>query len=227
MTLLDNYQKIHEKIQRACCRAYRNPADVQIVAATKSVEVTKIREAIDAGIHIIGENRVQEAWVKYQSLGSRIAWHFIGHLQTNKVKRVLQFIETIESVDSFHLAKEIHQRAGEYQKNIKVFIEVNTSGELSKFGIKPEGVPELLYQCAQLNNIQVTGLMTIGSYTNDPAQIRPCFSLLKELLDHINAQKIPNIHLRHLSMGMSNDFEVAVEEGATLVRIGQALFGNR
>ena len=227
MTVLDNLNKIHQRIERACAKADKNPENVQIVAVTKTVAVERIEEALQAGIHMIGENKVQEAWMKYPLIGSKAAWHFIGHLQTNKVKRALQFSNVIESLDSLHLAREIQTKALDRAEPIEVFVQVNTSGEKSKFGINPADLPDFVYQLAELDKIRVTGLMTLGFYADDPEKVRPCFSLLRELKEHINQQKIPTIRLCHLSMGMTNDYEVAVEEGATLVRLGQALFGER
>ena len=227
MSIADNLQQIKERINAACQRAGRNPEEVGIVAVSKTVDVGKIKEAIAAGIRIIGENRVQEAWQKYQQIDEQVCWHLIGHLQTNKVKRALQFADVIESVDSLHLAQEINRRAEQLARQVEVFVEVNTSGEATKFGIQPQEAVQFCHQLAELPNLRVVGLMTIGAFLPDAEQVRPCFVRLRRLRDEVNAEAIPNIRLEHLSMGMTNDFEVAIEEGATLVRIGRALFGER
>ncbi len=227
MSIADNLQRIKERIDAACQRAGRDSREVEIVAVSKTVDVDKIKEAIAAGIRIIGENRVQEAWQKYQQVDEAVSWHLIGHLQTNKVKRALQFADVIESVDSLHLAQEINRRAGQLGRQVEVFVEVNTSGEETKFGIQPQQTVPFCRQLAGLPNLRVTGLMTIGAFLPDAELVRPCFVQLRRLRDEVNAEAIPNIQLEHLSMGMTNDFDVAIEEGATLVRIGRALFGER
>lgn len=227
MSISANLTNIKERIERACRRVGRDPVEVHIVAVTKTVSVEQIEEAIAAGITIVGENRVQEAWEKYQSVSSKVEWHMIGHLQTNKVARALQFADVIESVDSLHLAQEIDRRAKLLNKPAEVFVQVNTSGEASKFGLEPGEVVGFLHSISGLEFVKVTGLMTIGAFLPDPEDVRPCFSMLRELSDSINRTREYKTEIRHLSMGMTNDFEVAVEEGATHVRIGRALFGER
>lgn len=227
MMISENLKIIREKIKGACLRSGRSVDQVKIVAVSKTVDVPAVEEAIDAGITIIGENRVQEAWRKFQKIERPVQWHLIGHLQTNKVKRALQFADVIESVDSIHLAKEINLRAQERGKAVEVFVEVNTSGEASKFGVHPDALVDFLYGIADLHYLRVTGLMTVGAFLPEPERVRPCFSLLRQLRDKGNAAQIAKIELEHLSMGMTNDFEVAVEEGATHVRIGRAIFGER
>lgn len=227
MSVKENLYHIQDRIAAACARVGRSQHDVNIVAVSKTVGADKILEAIDAGVEMIGENRVQEAWAKFQEIGPSVQWHLVGHLQTNKVKQALQFFNVIQSVDSLHLASEISKRAVMLGCSVEVLVEVNTSGEESKFGQRPELVVDFVAQIAQLKNISVTGLMTIGAFLPDPEEVRPCFVKLRKLLERINTQKIENVKMRHLSMGMTNDFEVAVEEGATLVRIGRAIFGER
>lgn len=227
MMISENLTIIKEKIHGACLRSGRDAEEVKIVAVSKTVDVPAIEEAIDAGITIVGENRVQEAWKKFQKIERPVKWHLIGHLQTNKVKRALQFSDVIESVDSLHLAKEIDLRAQERGKEAEVFIEVNTSGEVSKFGVHPDELNDFLFRISDLDYLRITGLMTVGAFLPEPERVRPCFRLLRKLRDKANAARIANINLQHLSMGMTNDFEVAVEEGATLVRIGRAIFGER
>jgi len=226
MTVAENLKHIRENIRRACGHCGRSPSEVQIVSVTKTVDVSKIEEAIAAGITIIGENRVQEAWQKYQQLGHPVSWHLVGHLQTNKVKRALQFFDVIESVDSIHLAEEIDRRAAQMGRVVEIFVEVNTSGEESKFGVKPEETVEFCNRLQPFQHLRLNGLMTIGAFTSDVERIRACFQLLRRLRTQVQ-EAIPEVRLQHLSMGMTNDYEIAVEEGATLVRIGRAIFGER
>ena len=227
MAIEDNVRQVQARIAAACARVHRDPREVEIVAVSKTVDVERIRQAIAAGIRIIGENRVQEAWPKVQAIGRGVAWHMVGHLQTNKVKRALECFDLIESVDSLHLAEEISRRATACGRRVEVFVEVNTSGEPSKFGVPPEQAPDLVRRIARLPGVQVTGLMTVGAFLPDPELVRPCFVTLRQLKEEIDRLGIEGVGLKHLSMGMTDDFEVAVEEGATLVRIGRALFGPR
>ncbi|MCR4439744.1 MAG: YggS family pyridoxal phosphate-dependent enzyme [bacterium] len=227
MAIEDNVRQVRERIAAACARAGRDPREVEIVAVSKTVHVDRIREAIAAGIRIIGENRVQEAWPKVQAIGRGVAWHMVGHLQTNKVKRALECFDLIQSVDSLHLAEEISRRAIACGRRVEVFVEVNTSGEPSKFGVPPEQAPDLVARIAQLPGVRVLGLMTIGAFLPDPELVRPCFVTLRQVREEIDRLGIDNVQIPHLSMGMTDDFGVAVEEGATLVRIGRAIFGQR
>lgn len=224
MTIYDNINRIRDRIEAVCSRCSRNPYEVNVEAVSKTVGPEKIREAIRCGITIIGENRVQEAWSKRQLVPEKASWHMIGHLQTNKVKRALEFAHVIESVDSLHLAREINRRAAAQGKIANFFIEVNTSGETSKYGVDPEEAFDLFHEISALPNVKVNGLMTIGAFLQDPEQVRPCFRILRKLRDQINATETK---LEHLSMGMTNDYEVAIEEGATIIRIGRAIFGER
>jgi len=226
MNIKHNFLNIQNRIENACTRSGRNSSDVKIVVVTKTVQVPEICTVTKAGATIIGENRVQEAWSKYEQIGSRVYWHLVGHLQTNKVKKAAQFFDVIESVDSLHLAEEIDKRAKEAGRVIDLFVQVNTSGENSKFGMHPDDAENFITRLTHLKNIRVTGLMTIGAFLPDPEQVRPCFQKLKKLRNKIN-NKLITQNLTHLSMGMTNDFEVAIEEGATLIRIGRAVFGER
>lgn len=196
---------------------------VTILAATKGVPVPLILEALSAGITNIGENRVQEALLKIPNLKiqfPRVKFHMIGHLQTNKVKAALELFDVIQSVDSQHLAEEISQRA---TKPIEIMIEVNTSGEASKFGVEPDKTLELIQQIDQLPNLKITGLMTLGPLTDDPDQSRKAFRRLKELRDLIISSGYPQV--KHLSMGMSDDYPLAIEEGSDIIRVGRIIFG--
>lgn len=227
MSVAENIARIRERIAHACERVGRNVSDVQLVAVTKNVGSPAILEALEADIEIIGENRVQEALAKYQEIGEQARWHMIGHLQRNKVKRVLEFAEMIQSVDSLRLAKEVQKQAQKAERNVDVLIEVNTSGEDTKYGFSPKKTVPAVEQIAKLPNLNIKGLMTIGAFLPDPEDVRPCFRGLRELRDEIRAKALANVKMDVLSMGMTDDFEVAVEEGATMVRIGRSIFGER
>ena len=223
MSIAENIALVKSRIAEAAKRVGRNPSDIKLVAATKDVPVELIREAIKEGITDIGENRVQEAREKFDHLkGLPITWHMIGHLQTNKVKHALEMFSVIQSVDSEKLAKEISDKA---RGNIEIFIEVNTSGEESKFGAAPAEAVELAQLISKLPNMRLTGLMTVGPLTSDEKAVRKSFQLLKSLSDQIKGLNLPQVELKYLSMGMSDDYEIAIEEGSNLVRIGRAIFG--
>jgi pyridoxal phosphate enzyme (YggS family) len=225
--IFDNVRKIKQKIREVCLKTGRNPEDVTIVAVTKTVPVERIIEVVKAGIYDIGENKVQELLEKRKSIDN-VRWHFVGHLQTNKVKYIVDFVHLIHSVDSFKLALEIDKRASRINRVVDVLIEVNTSGELTKYGVKPEEALNLVSQISEnCEYVRVKGLMTVAAYLPNPEDVRPMFRTLRELRDEISKFNFRNVEMRHLSMGMSNDYEVAVEEGATIVRIGTAIFGPR
>jgi pyridoxal phosphate enzyme (YggS family) len=215
-----------ERINRAAGKSGRNISDITLVAVTKMVEVARINEAIEAGVSHIGENRVQEARTKYGKI-SPVIWHMIGHLQTNKVKYAVSIFNTIQSVDSLHLAQEIEKRCADEQKVMPVLVEVNTSGEKSKYGCDPHYAPELVSLLSGFSHIRIRGLMTIGLFSDDMRLVRPCFIRLRHLSEKIRALNLPSVEMNILSMGMSSDFEVAIEEGSTMVRIGTAIFGPR
>lgn len=227
MSIAENILKVKQRIQKSCLKVGRNPDEVTIVAITKTVPLEKIKEAIDSGITDIGENRVQELLEKKNSI-ENVRWHFVGHLQTNKVKYIVDFIYLIHSVDSFKLALEIDKRAKKINRVIDILIEVNTSGEKTKYGVEPEKTIDLVKQISEnCEFLRVKGLMTVAAFLPNPEEVRPMFRLLRELKDEIAKLNLQNVEMKHLSMGMSNDFEVAVEEGATIVRIGTAIFGPR
>ncbi|MDW7973611.1 MAG: YggS family pyridoxal phosphate-dependent enzyme, partial [Thermodesulfovibrio sp.] len=206
----------------AALRVGREPDDIKLIAVTKSQPVDKIKEAIDYGLRIFGENRVQEAKIKIAELKNfNIQWHMIGHLQTNKVKDAVNLFEVIHSVDSEKLAKFIDKEAEKRGKIQRVLIQVKLSEEDTKYGIKEEEVEKLIEVCLNLKNIKVEGLMTIPPYFENPEDVRPYFKKLRQIRDELNRKGYDFI--KELSMGMSNDFEVAIEEGATMVRIGTAL----
>jgi len=213
-----------EQIERAAQKAGRDPKDVRLVAVSKTVEAVRVREAIEAGVTILGENYVQEAQKKIEEIGRSVSWHFIGHLQSNKAKVAVQLFDTIHSVDSVPLAEEVNRRAQQTNRKIPVMIEVNLSGETTKFGAEEEKVSALAQKTLSLNSVSLEGLMTMPPYFDDPEMSRPYFVQLRGLKEKMIKGGIP---LKELSMGMSNDFEIAIEEGATYVRVGTAIFGLR
>ncbi len=214
-----NVERVRERIARAAERAGRRPADVLLIGVSKTVEVERIRAAVAAGVTALGENRVQEAKAKVDELGRPAAWHLIGHLQTNKVKDALELFDVIHSVDRLELARELDRRAAARDKVVDVLLQVNVAAEASKGGVGPEAVGEALDAIGKLAHLRVRGLMTIPPEAERPEDARPWFRRLRELAERHG--------LPELSMGMSGDFEVAVEEGATMVRVGTAIFGPR
>lgn len=222
-----NLDTVMEKIEKAAKKSGRSAGDIKVVAVTKTVESERILKIIDEGIPDLGENRVQELTKKYDIIDKECNWHLIGHLQTNKVKYVVDKVKLIHSVDRIDLAREIHKRAQNKGINVNVLVQVNVSGEESKFGISTEHAKDLIREISLLSNIKVKGLMTIAPYTENSESVRYVFSKLRDLSIDIQKEKLDNISMDILSMGMSNDFEVAIEEGANMVRIGTALFGKR
>jgi len=220
-----NLRIIQEQMEHAARRAGRDPSEITLVAATKDVPPELIEEAIAAGVEIIGENRVQEALKKHKVIGDSVHWHMIGHLQRNKVEKALEIFELIQSVDSYRLADEVNKRAQRTGKAIDVLIEVNTSGEETKFGVRPEDLIGFLQSVTRMQGLNVRGLMTIGVFSPHPGIIRPSFARLRELKEEIERKGIGEIEF--LSMGMTSDFEIAIEEGSNMVRIGTGIFGAR
>ncbi|MDZ7359983.1 MAG: YggS family pyridoxal phosphate-dependent enzyme [candidate division KSB1 bacterium] len=225
-------EAVRHRIAAACERVGRQPTEVTLVAVTKTVPPEAIQSAFAAGVRCFGENRVQEAAAKispdlFRESEAAPEWHLVGHLQTNKVKKALELFHVIQSVDSQRLAETIQRHAAALQKTVEVFIEVNTSGEASKFGVTPAQALPLARHLAQLPNLQLTGLMTIGALTGNQEIIRNCFRRLRDLRAEISAENLSGVQLRHLSMGMTDDFELAIEEGSTMVRVGRAIFGPR
>jgi pyridoxal phosphate enzyme (YggS family) len=203
------------------------PPGVELVAAAKTRTAAEITAAIDAGVKIIGENYVQEAADAFATVGPRARWHFIGHLQTNKVKRAAEVFDLIETVDSVGLAREIDKRSAAISKVMPVLIEVNSGREPQKFGVLPENVEPIIRAVAAFKNVRVAGLMTMGPFEGNPEDSRPYFKETKKVWDALRALSIPGVEMRHLSMGMTNSYRVAIEEGANMVRIGTAIFGPR
>jgi pyridoxal phosphate enzyme (YggS family) len=223
-----NIQNIYQQIQTVCHRLGRNPAEVKLLLVTKTVSAETIKEALDVGVNLIGENKIQEALAKYQILkNENIEWHFIGHLQTNKIKDVLKFAHMIQSVDRLDLVQKLSARLQLENKIMPILIQVNTSREASKFGVAPEDALSLIPEAAKYPNLQIKGLMTIGANSEDEAKVRESFRLLKKIQQQVIHAQIEGVSMEILSMGMSGDFEMALEEGANLVRIGSAIFGER
>jgi pyridoxal phosphate enzyme (YggS family) len=225
--VLPNILRIRERIAEAALRKGRRPSDVRLMAVTKTVDDERVAEAIAAGADIIGENYVQEGRRKIEKLGKTVEWHMIGHLQTNKAKYAVTLFDLIHSVDRMELAQELSRRAALAGTVTPVLIEVNTGGEDTKSGIPPARALELARNAASLPNLSVRGLMTMPPWFDDPEEARPFFRSLRELRDRIEGEQIAGVRMRELSMGMTQDFEVAVEEGSTIVRIGRAIFGER
>lgn len=225
--ITENLALVHNRMSAAAGRAGRNPGSIRLVAVTKTVPVDKIRAAAEAGAGILGENRVQEAKEKIEQLGPIASWHLIGRLQTNKAKYAVKLFDLIHSVDNLDLAREIDKQAAKSGKKQDILIEVNVAGEASKAGMPVSRAASFAREAAGLAHISIKGLMTIPPFFDDPERARPCFSSLRLLAEKIASEEIPGVLMNELSMGMSGDFEVAIEEGATLVRVGTAIFGQR
>jgi pyridoxal phosphate enzyme (YggS family) len=220
----ENLLRVMERIESAARRVGRDPKEIKLVAVSKTVEPTRIKEAIEAGVSILGENYVQEAKKKIEEIGHPVAWHFIGHLQSNKAKYAVQLFDMIHSLDSIALAEELNHRAEQVDRIFKVMVEINLSGETTKFGIDEGKILNLVKRILQLNHLSLEGLMTMPPYFDSPEMSRPYYIELRGLKEKIAREGIP---MGELSMGMSNDFEIAIEEGATYVRVGTAIFGPR
>jgi len=222
-----NIDEIKKRIALAAARAGRDPGEIKLMAVTKTVAAGRVKEAIDAGITLFGENYVQEAKDKIASLGKNVQWHMIGHLQTNKSKYVVHLFNCVQSVDRLELAQELDKRAELAGYKIDALIEVNVSGEQTKSGIAAPDAINLVKRVSALENISVRGLMTMPPFSDNPEDSRPYFRALTEISRQISEARIPCVMMDELSMGMTDDFEVAIEEGATIVRIGRAIFGER
>lgn len=223
----ENIENVERKIQAACDRSGRKREDVLLLAVSKTIDVPRIKEAVECGLTSLGENKVQEIMDKYEPMGEGVKWHLIGHLQTNKVKYIIDKVELIHSVDSLKLAEEISKRAKAKGITANILLEINAAGEESKFGLKPEECEEAVREISVLDNIKIRGLMTVAPNVENPEENRIYFKQMKQLLVDINSKKIDNVNMTELSMGMTGDYEVAIEEGATIVRIGTGVFGAR
>jgi pyridoxal phosphate enzyme (YggS family) len=226
--LKDKLRQIKELIDKAAIGCGRDPASIRLVAVSKTVALERVEEAIEAGITDLGENYVQEAREKIHHLSSYpVSWHFIGHLQTNKAKYAVRLFDLIHSVDSLKLAKELDKQAKKYAKIQPILIQVNVAEEASKSGVSVENTRQLITGIQSLNNLALRGLMTMPPYFYAPEKVRPYFKALRLLRDKIETEGIARESIPELSMGMTGDFEVAIQEGATIVRVGTAIFGER
>ena len=228
-TIRDHLNEVRENIQKACEKAGRSPQEVTLIAVSKTKPLFMLEEAYEAGARDFGENKVQEICSKYERIGELpgAVFHLIGHLQTNKVRQVIDKVAMIHSVDSLHLAQVIDKEAARAGLIMDILIEVNVAEEESKFGISCDEAGDLVRECAKLHNIHVCGLMTIAPFVENCEENRQYFKKLKQLCVDINAKNIDNINMDVLSMGMTNDYVIAVEEGATHIRVGTAIFGHR
>jgi hypothetical protein len=225
MSLSENLESVRARIAAACARVGRGPETVTLVAVTKGQPPEVVAEAARLGLGLFGENRVQEAKAKIPLCPGRLRWHMVGHLQSNKCRDAVELFDAVQSVDGLHLAQELDKRSAQAAKRMPILLEVNLAGEASKFGYRPE---QLLAELAQVNalpRLEVHGLMTVPPWSPDPEKVRPVFRAMREL--KAQCEQILGAPLPHLSMGMSADFEVAIEEGATMVRLGTAIFGPR
>ncbi len=222
-----NLSVVEERIAAAAKRAGRLREEITLVAVSKTKPVSAIREAMRCGIRDFGENKVQELTEKYEQIAEPLRWHLIGHLQRNKVKYIIGRTVLIHSVDSFRLAAQIEEEAAKKDCDCDILIEVNVSGEESKFGVAPENLTAVVSDIAKLSHVHIRGLMTVAPFVEDPEENRSYFKKMHDLLIDIKSKNIDNVTMEALSMGMSNDYEVAIEEGATIVRIGTSIFGER
>ena len=225
--LADKLNLVKKNIEEACDTAGRSPQEVTLIAVSKTKPVEMLKEAYDAGARVFGENKVQEIVDKYDQMPSDVQWHMIGHLQRNKVKYIVDKVCLIHSVDSYRLAEEINIQAKKKNITVPILVEVNIAEESSKFGIHAEDAIALVEQIAQLENVRIKGLMTIAPFVENPEDNRQYFRNIRQLSVDIAAKNIDNVSMDILSMGMTNDYEVAIEEGATMVRVGTGIFGAR
>lgn len=224
MSVAENLAVIHREISRSALKAGRDPGMIKIIAVTKNVSAEKAREAVAAGILDLGENRVQELQNKFAHVRG-VHWHLIGHLQSNKVKYIMDKADLVHSLDRWSLARELDHRAGEWHKVMPVLLQVNVAGEQTKFGLPVDEVRDFAMAVAELKGIKIQGLMTIAPLVDHAEEVRPVFRELKNISDGL--KDIPGVCMDQLSMGMTNDYAVAIEEGATMVRVGTAIFGYR
>ena len=227
MTIAESVARVRERIDAAARRAGRDPGKIALVAVSKTVDPARIRRAIEAGVDRLGENYVQEAQKKIEELGRAAAWHFIGHLQSNKARAAVRLFDFVHSVDSLRLAEELSRAARQENRVLPVLLQVNLGQEATKFGAGEDEVFRLLEGMSSLPGIAVKGLMALPPYSENPEDSRPYFRALRELGEAVSRRNIPGVLMEELSMGMSHDFETAVEEGATMVRVGTAIFGPR
>jgi len=227
MSVKDNIEQVRKRVEKAALSANRDPNEISIVAVSKNIAPSKILKAIDAGITIVGENRVQELIKKYDIINKNISWHMIGSLQTNKVKYIIDKVDLIHSLDRISLARELNKRAGAIGRKIQTLIQVNMSRESTKSGIYEEDLISFIEELVDYPNIEVKGLMTIGPNTHDTDTVRECFSRFRCLFEDLRSRQIDHIDMQYLSMGMTNDYEIAIEEGSNMIRIGRGIFMDK
>ncbi len=225
--LKENYADVEEQIKSACERSGRNRDDVQLISVSKTKPLSMIQEAVSLGYRVFGENKVQELVEKYEQIDSEVEWHLIGHLQTNKVKYIVDKVHMIHSVDSLKLAQTIQKEAAKRDVICNILLEVNVAEEDTKFGLKVAEVENFIQQIKDFSNIKICGLMTIAPFVENPEENRVHFKRLRQLLLDINSKNIDNVNMNVLSMGMTNDYQVAIEEGSTMIRVGTGIFGER
>lgn len=226
----DKIAEVQQQVNQAAHRVGRDPEDIQLVLAVKTVPPERVLKATEQGYPVVAENRVQEAQKKIKQIKTAspdLQWHFIGHVQSNKVNKLVRFAAMVQSIDRMKVVRKFNRRLTKVDKELDVLVQVNTSGEESKYGIHPDQAIEFVEQVAEYDRLNVKGLMTIGLFSKDWPKVRAGFRQLKELRDRISAKSIPGVSMEHLSMGMTSDFEIAIEEGATMVRIGRGIFGER
>ena len=225
--LSKNLEEVQSEIKAACSQAGVDLESVQLIGVTKTYEADVINASIEMGITDIAENRVQEIMRKYDAVVPGVKWHLIGHLQTNKVKYIIDKVDLIHSVDSVKLAAEIQKRAASIDKIQDVLIQINVADETQKFGIHPDELPQMLEEISSMPNVRVCGLMNIAPFVEDPEDLRKDFKVMKELFDKLSTYGYENVISKYLSMGMSNDFPVAIDEGSNMLRIGTSIYGKR
>lgn len=226
-SISDNLAILKGRIDAASARAGRDPSEITLVAVTKNVDAERVALAVEAGVSDFGENRVQEAAEKIPLVEKDVTWHLVGHLQRNKAGDAVELFSLIHSLDSIRLARELNRRCELADSAIDLLLQVNISGEKTKFGVAPEMARDVLLEIARYEHLRVRGLMTIAPYSDDPEDARLWFSQARQLMSELGRLSISNVRMDELSMGMSGDYEVAIEEGATIIRIGTAIFGKR
>ena len=225
--IAENVRRVKERMEAAARRVGRKPEEIRLVAVSKTVDAERVLQAVRAGVEILGENYVQEGKKKIDRVGHQVGWHFIGHLQTNKAKIAVRLFDLIHSVDNLELAEELNRAADQQGKVLPILLQLNLSREATKFGASEEEIFKMAEQISRMPALAVAGLMALPPYFENPEEARPYFIHLRELGERLRLKNMPRLAMRELSMGMSNDFEVAIEEGATLVRVGTAIFGPR
>lgn len=226
-SIKQNIESIEAEIKEICNRCGRSFEDITLIAVSKTIDTQRINYAVDCGISNLGENKVQEIMDKYDQVSKNVKWHLIGHLQSNKVKYIIDKVELIHSVDSEKLAEEISRRSEKHNMKKDVLVQINVAKEDTKFGIDIEDAVDFIKNISRFDNLCIKGLMTIAPYDEDPEKVRPVFRQLKQKFDQLAQMDIPNTDMKYLSMGMSNDYPIAIEEGANMVRVGTAIFGKR